>query len=602
MPYSQVILNRRQRRLRWVNKRFSLVLKAARWLRANGRDTLALVREFRGPLLVLSLVLVGGTLLYNRVHLAVTGQPMPLASIPYLLLSLMLFQQPEGVDLPNALPLMVFWYLMPLVGLYVLAQGAAESARLFFNRKARIGEWTEAVARTYQRHMILVGLGQVGERVTEELVKLGLGYNLIVLNSEISPEQRAWLNEMDVLGIAGDARTNETLLRANVGKATTLLVCTSDDRINFDVVMSARDLNADLRIVCRVWQDEAASRLRDKFAVLATFSTSSVATPAFAGAAVGIEIAQVFHIGDVDYSLVRFEVSDQPPFANRQVGELQADLNISIVMVRKDDKPEFSPAPHLTVAPGDSIMVFAEYQRLVNLVASNRRADNGHIIIMGVGHVGERVTNLLLSMGYQLQVIDHKMREHVFTRLKAYGCNPIPKNGNDPATLNEADIVKAAGIVICTADDRLNFDVSNLARELNGTIPVVTRVHDILLKRQMVRYLGVHEAISPAEVVTPAFIGAATGSYVAQSFKFQGDEPGDPVEEYSTVRVLVQKRHRNFIGKTLDELEDALAIDIIILEHPGQGPVVTPPGGEVVAIGDVLVIFGEHTTLENILV
>jgi voltage-gated potassium channel len=599
MPYSQVILSRRQRRRRWLNARFSWVLKAGRWLRANVRDTLALIREFRGPLVVLLVTLVSGTLLYSRVHLAVTGQPIPMGSVPYILLSLMLFQQPEGVDLPTSLLLMVFWYAMPLVGLYILAQGVSESARLFFNRNARIDEWHEAVARTYQRHIILVGLGQVGERVIEELYTVGLGYNLIIVNSEITPEQRAWLHDMDVLGIVGDARTNETLKRANIEAAATLLVCTSDDRINFDIVMSARDLNGNLRIVSRVWQDEAATRLRKLFNVDVTYSTSSFATPAFAGAAVGIEIAQVFHIGGEDYSLIRFEISKDSPFVSRAVGDLQAQLDISIVMLKRASLPEFSPDAERVVEVGDSIIVFAEYQRLVDLIASNRSAaDKNHVIVMGVGHVGERVTNLLMSMGYTLTVIDHDMHSHVRTRLKAYGCRAIIGEGDNADTLNKADIFGAASIVICTADDRLNFDVSTLARDMNPELQVVSRVHDTLLARQMKNYLNVQAAISPAELVAPAFIGAATGSFVAQSFAFSG-------REYSTVRLQVQKHHKQFVGKRIGDLEAsfskvALSIEVIIWERGGE-VLVTPLDSTEVRLGDVLVIFGEHKTLVDIL-
>ncbi|MEO0563540.1 MAG: NAD-binding protein, partial [Chloroflexota bacterium] len=359
-----------------------------------------------------------------------------------------------------------------------------------------------------------------------------------------------------------------------------------------DVIMSARDLNEKLRIVARVWEDDADARVRQFFRVHATYSTSSIATPAFAGAAVGVEIAQIFHIGQQDCSLIRLEVAAGSIFEDRTVAELQSDLDISIVMVKKGDLPEFSPGERVMVRAGDSIMVFAEYQQLVNLIASNVNADQGHIIVMGVGHVGERVTNLLLSMGYRVAVIDREMPGLLRSRLTAYGCQAIQGEGNTVRTLDEANIMRAAAMIVATANDRINFDVSTLARDMNPDLRIVTRVHDARLARQMERYLGVREAISPADVVTPAFVGAATGSYVAKSFQFGG-------REYSTVRVPVERGGR-FIGRTLDALETDLDIDVMIMERRGKTRV-APPLDQIAEIGDELVIFAEHKTLERIL-
>ena len=598
MPQYKTILNQRERQRSWISNNFALMLGAWRWLRANSRDSLALFREFRLPLLVLVITIGLGTVLYSWLYFSIYGETMPLATIPYLLLSLMLFQQPEGIEMPPALPLMLFWYTMPLVGLYVLAHGAAESTRLFFNRQTRVEEWTQSVASTYKHHIILVGLGQVGERVTKDMAAKGLEYNLIVINTELSDEQRAWLKELKVLGMAGDARKNETLIAANIESAATLLVCTSEDNINFDIVMSARSLNENLRIVCRVWHETARSRLRQntQLRIDATYSTSSVATPAFVEAAVGVEIANLPPIGDVDYSLFHLKVSVDSLFANRTVQSMQDQFHVSVVMLNHHGIPDVSPEPENIVQVGDTIMIFAEYETLVKLIASNHEPDEKPIIIMGVGHVGERITNLLMALDYKLTVIDHNMPPGVRARLKAQGCRTITGDGANKMTLNDAKIFDAGSMIICTANDRLNFDVSLLAKDMQKDLKIIARVHDTLLAEQMQKYLGVAEVISPADVVSEAFVGEATGSVVAQTFKF--DE-----EDYSTARVRVKSKDKDkdkFDRCRIDFLENEYSVNVLVLERHGKVDA-SPLGSKEIQEGDELVIFGPHDELEQIL-
>ena len=100
--------------------------KKATWqrnMRAAWRDTLVLLRQFAWPLLLFVAVLVGGGLLYDALA-AIAGQPVdsPVESI-YGVLE-MIFLQPLG-EFPDVWYLQLFYFVMPIVGIGILAFGLA---------------------------------------------------------------------------------------------------------------------------------------------------------------------------------------------------------------------------------------------------------------------------------------------------------------------------------------------------------------------------------------------------------------------------------------------------------------------------------------------
>ena len=94
-------------------------------MRAAWRDTLLLLRQFAAPLLLFSLIIVGGGLLYYALA-RLAGEPVdsPAEAI-YLTLGLAFFQ-PNG-EFPHEWYLQLFYFAVPVLGLGILAAGLALS-------------------------------------------------------------------------------------------------------------------------------------------------------------------------------------------------------------------------------------------------------------------------------------------------------------------------------------------------------------------------------------------------------------------------------------------------------------------------------------------
>ena len=56
---------------------------------------------------------MGGGFLYGELYRIIRGEFIPLVDRPYIMLQLMLLEAPEAV--PGELPLVAFWYLLPVV-------------------------------------------------------------------------------------------------------------------------------------------------------------------------------------------------------------------------------------------------------------------------------------------------------------------------------------------------------------------------------------------------------------------------------------------------------------------------------------------------------
>ncbi len=342
-----------------------------RFIRAAWRDTSALLREFRRPLLAFLLAVLGGGLLYGFLYNDVAGvEPaIPLTNLPYTMLALMVLETPQ--DLPTQPYLIIFWYLLPAVGLYVVGRGVADFARLFFDRSERRSAWEEALASTYRNHVIVLGVGHVGMRVVRTLV--GMGFEVVGIEMKAKPEVDDELERLGVPLIVADGRSASTLDSAGLRYAQSLVVCTANDQTNLEVIMRARDLNPDVRIVVRMWDNQYAAQLQRFMGVQAVLSASDLAAPAFAGAAVGIEVAQTMRIGDVDYSMIRLQVEAGSFLDGQSVGELEDANNMDIVLHLSDGASEVHPPQDSRVHAGDTLVIFAHHAQIIDLVVRNRR-------------------------------------------------------------------------------------------------------------------------------------------------------------------------------------------------------------------------------------
>jgi Trk K+ transport system NAD-binding subunit len=345
------------------------IRRTLRYVRAIWHDTVALWREFNKPIIGFVLMTVVGGFIYGELYYIARGQYIDLIDRPYLMLQLMVIEPPE--DAPPEWYLIIFWYLLPPYLVFLIGLGAADFVRLFFFRNERRNAWQEAVALTYRNHIIVFGAGHVGLRVIRELVSMG--FDLVAVDDDPDAGVPDLLRTLDVPLIVADGRMSSTLEKAGLRYAEAFVACVGNDHVNLEAIMRARDMNPDVRIVARMWDDQFAKQIRQFMNVQSVLSSSDLSAPAFAGAAVGIEITQTLHIQDVEYSMIRLIVEAGSFLDGRDVGTLQKENDMDIVLHSRDDVVDVQPSRGIRVEAGDTLVIFARHDRILEVVNRNRR-------------------------------------------------------------------------------------------------------------------------------------------------------------------------------------------------------------------------------------
>jgi Trk K+ transport system NAD-binding subunit len=332
------------------------------YLQANWRDTLLLIREFQQPLFWFILVILGAGLIYYYLAL---GAGEPVSSIPeavYLTLTLA-FLQNSGT-FPNSWYLQIFFFLLPLIVLSILAQGLANFTILLFNRRARGKEWEMAVASTFDDHVILVGLGHLGYRVVKKLIELD--QKVVVVELDPEADLFSVIQTMGVPVITGDATRTEIMSAAGVLKAHSIILCTQNDSINLQIALKARSMNSKIEVVIRIFEDDFAEQLRQQFGFKA-LSATTMAAPIFAATAADIDISSPIAIGGQPNSLARIIVKERSGLIDTPINKLEDIYTISIVLLTREKASKQHPEGTISLLPEDEIVILGHPEK-INLV------------------------------------------------------------------------------------------------------------------------------------------------------------------------------------------------------------------------------------------
>jgi voltage-gated potassium channel len=336
-----------------------------RW-RAGWRETKILLGEFRRPLIIFIVAVVGLGLVY---HFLARQMGEPLDSLPeaiYLMLTLA-FLQPSG-SFPNTPVLQIFYFALPVIGVITVAQGLADFGVMLFNRRARSKEWEMAVASTFNKHTILVGLGHLGYRVVQKLH--AMQENVVAIEKNPSADTISAVQIMGIPIIQDDATRPGVLEAAGIERARTIIMCSQNDSINLQIAVKARSINKDIRVVIRIFDDDFAQSLQEQFGFVA-LSGTGMAAPVFAAAATGADITNPISIEGQQLSLARLTISAPSQLAEKTVGFVEDTYHLNIVLVRHDHHSEMHPTDSLVLCSGDVLAVLGGPESLNHLLHDN---------------------------------------------------------------------------------------------------------------------------------------------------------------------------------------------------------------------------------------
>ncbi len=143
-----------------------------------------------------------------------------------------------------------------------------------------------------QRHLIVCGDDPLARRLVEELVTRYKAQVTVILASKRRNHGPQIARLPNVRIVESDRLDTDTFRRAQLDTALALALVHQDDVGNIHAALRAQELNADLRLVIRMFNMSLGHGIRRLFTHCRVLSDASMAAPAFVAAALG-EVAPV---------------------------------------------------------------------------------------------------------------------------------------------------------------------------------------------------------------------------------------------------------------------------------------------------------------------
>lgn len=107
-------------------------------------------------------------------------------------------------------------------------------------------------------HVIICGFGRNGKQAAQKLEAYKKGYVVIEMNEEVVER----FYDEKHLFVHGNANEDEVLIKAGIERASTLICALPSDADNLFIVLSARQINKDLKIISRATQETSHQKLK----------------------------------------------------------------------------------------------------------------------------------------------------------------------------------------------------------------------------------------------------------------------------------------------------------------------------------------------------
>jgi Trk K+ transport system NAD-binding subunit len=351
-------------------------MKRSLWrqLRAQLRDARVLFRESRKALILFVAIVVGGALIFHFFYVnPKTGQHPPFSEALHATFALVFFE--TLLPFPGQWYLQILFFIIPILGLAAVADGVLRFGTALLDKQSRGQKWEIAMASTFSNHVIVCGLGKVGYRVILELLKLGRD----VVGIESNPDG-PFVDKTKALGIPviiGDARRLETLDKAGLKRADAIIPATDSELTNLDIALDAREKKASIKVVMRMFDPDLARRVEKGFGIHTAFSTSALAAPIFAAAAMRAPVKYSFYVGDLLLNLSEVMIQPGARLIGWSLEKLERELDLTVVYYLGGKRFDLHPKPDLELGAEDKILVLASLEKLQQLSELNSPTTGG---------------------------------------------------------------------------------------------------------------------------------------------------------------------------------------------------------------------------------
>lgn len=205
-----------------------------------------------------------------------------------------------------------------------------------------------------QEHLVLVGLGKIGQKVAGVLQELKESLVAISFNTDF---ERTNLPNIPLV----IDNLQQALNKANFQQAKSIIIMTSNEMLNLEIALTARKFNPRSRLVIGSYKQGVSSqlsRILDNTQVIATYT---VAAEAFAGAAFGENILSLFRQNNQTILITEYQIEADDTLNGLIISEINYGYKVMVIVYQSSDNnsPVYIPVEDIRVCPGNRLVVLA---------------------------------------------------------------------------------------------------------------------------------------------------------------------------------------------------------------------------------------------------
>lgn len=607
------ITTRRQRNSFW------------RLIRANLFDLASLLRQSAVALTgFIVVVLVSAAYLHLRAGRPISDRPIsdPAAAL-YQSLKLLILQ--SDVPFPSADDRLgqILFFLVPFLGLALIAQSVLNFGRFLFNKGNRRQAWQVALASTYSNHVIVCGLGRVGLRIITRLIDAG--YPTVVIERDWSAEFVGTALTLGVPVVVGDAREATILRQARLQQSRAIIAGIDGDLVNVEIGLAARSLRPDAQVILRAFNEDFDRSLEQSFGINHAFSVSALGAPTFVAAAISRGLDYVLPLDRQLLGVTQFNIPAHHDPSLGTVRELEERYAVRALRWESQSGTSISRMAGLAqqkLLPGNTLTILGSLDHLSTLRAQmaapppaepagatsaapagipapqplqRPNAQFDTVVVCGLGKVGFRVVQWLTQAEPRPRIIvihqDDERSPFVRRLASIDGVISITGDARDADILRQAGLHRAYSVAALTSDDLTNLQIGLEARRQRADVHVVLRVFSDALAEKLADLFGIHTTYSTSDLAAPTMAAAAVLGGVSTAFFSDG--------ALYAIDQFIAKGGDHLSGRTVAAIAAQHNTLVIGLTRNGATQML-PPYDTAVVSGDQLAILARLDVLARL--
>lgn len=294
-----------------------------------------------------ALAVIGTILFYFLVGDSTTVNPF------YLTISLLLGGYADFLYSvqPNALILQFLALALGIAGtafvgvLYALATEKLLSTKfLFSNRRTPVPE---------EEHIVVIGIKRVGSKVAKLLQEFNQSVVAIALEDDLDTSHLP-----NIPLFTGDL--NESLSKVNLSTAKTIIATSEDEMLNVEMGLKARKINPESSLIIRTFGQRLSENLAQILPKAQIISAYAVAAEAFAGAAFGENILDLFRLHNQTILVTEYQFTEIDTLNGLMLSEIAYGYGVVPILYQNHPRPaELMPKEYRKIEPGIRLVVLA---------------------------------------------------------------------------------------------------------------------------------------------------------------------------------------------------------------------------------------------------